>query len=76
MAPAMQQPKSDISTPLPWILKIRAIEGLSLVQNHMRHVRSESAREQRTALYNNNNNNNNNDDDNNNNDDDDDDVLR
>ena len=23
----------------------------SLIQNHMRHVRSESAREQRTALY-------------------------
>ena len=58
VAPAMQQAKSVISTPLPWILIIRAIKKKkkkkriqSLVQNHMRHVRSESAREQRIALY-------------------------
>ena len=29
VAPAMQQPKSAISTPLPWILIIRAIKGYS-----------------------------------------------
>ena len=50
VAPAMQQPKSAISTPLPCILKICAIKGWSLIQNHMRHVHSESAREQRIAL--------------------------
>ena len=27
VAPTMQQPKGVISTPLPWILKIRAIKG-------------------------------------------------
>ena len=27
VAPAMQQPKSATSTPLPWILIIRAIKG-------------------------------------------------
>ena len=32
--------------------KIRVTKRLhSLIQNHMRHVRSESAREQRIALY-------------------------
>ena len=29
MAPAMQQPKSAVSAPLRWILKVRAIKGWS-----------------------------------------------
>ena len=64
VAPAMQQPKSAVSTPLPWILKIRAIYNRiqSLVHNHIQRVQrvcsraensvcKESAREQRIALY-------------------------
>ena len=52
VAPAMQQLKSATSTPLPWILIIRAIKRIqSLIQNHMRHERNESAREWRIALY-------------------------
>ena len=51
-APAMQQPKRAISTPLAWVLKIRATERIpSLSRNHMRHVRSESARQLRIALF-------------------------
>ena len=53
VAPAMQQPKSATSTSLPWILIIHATKGYShsLIRNHMRHVLSESAEEQRIALY-------------------------
>ena len=44
VAPAMQQPKSAISTPLQWILTIHTTKRLlSLIQNHMRHARNESA---------------------------------
>ena len=49
---AMQQPKSTISTPLLWILKICATKRiLSLIWNYMQHVHSEFAREQRIVLY-------------------------
>ena len=53
VAPAMQQPKSAVSTPLPWMLKICTIYSRiqSLIQNHIRHVRDESAGEQRITLY-------------------------
>ena len=56
MAPATQQPNGAVSTSLWWILKtylkVRAKERLlSLIQNYMRHERSESAQEQRIALY-------------------------
>ena len=44
-----QQPKSATSTPLRWITTYyKRVQ--SLIQNHRRHVRSESAREQRIAL--------------------------
>ena len=34
VAPAMQHPKSAVSTPLEWILKIRAIKGYSQSESH------------------------------------------
>ena len=40
VAPAVSQPSSAVSRPLPWIIKTRYIQK-----------RSESARERRTALY-------------------------
>ena len=51
VAPAVQEPKSAISTPLPWIFKTKTRRERiqSLIQNHMRHERSESVREQRIA---------------------------
>ena len=51
MAPALQQPKSTVSTPLGWILKTCSKKLRSLIQNHTRQECSESAREQRTALH-------------------------
>ena len=55
VAPAMQQSKSSISTPLLWILKIRTTKRLqSLIQNHMRYARSESAQEHYIKAMNNN----------------------
>ena len=53
VAPAMQHLNSVINTPLPWILMIRAIKGYSQDTHSESHanVRSESAREQRIALY-------------------------
>ena len=55
VAPAMQQPKSAISTPLPWILKIHTTKRLqSLIQNHMRYAHSESAQEHYIKVMNNN----------------------
>ena len=51
-APATQQPNSAISTLRRWILKTRAIKRIqSLIQNHMQHECSESAREQKLALF-------------------------
>ena len=48
----MQQPKSAISTPTSVDINNMRYKRLqSLIQDHMRHVRSEFAREQRIALY-------------------------
>ena len=58
VAPAMQQPKSAVSTPLRWIFekkkrkeKKRDKRIQSLTDNHIRYERSESAREQRIEAY-------------------------
>ena len=42
---------SAVSTPLWWIFKTRCKRTQSLIQNHMRQERSESARERRAALH-------------------------
>ena len=51
VALAMPQPKSDIGTPLLWILKIPTVKGYSHSFRITRDVYTEPAREQRIALY-------------------------
>ena len=54
VARAMHEPNSDVSTPLRWIFKTALYKRLqlqSLIQKHMQHKHSESAWEQRIALY-------------------------
>ena len=52
VAPAMQQPNSAVNYAISVDIKNTRYERIqSLIQNRMRHERSESAREQRTAIY-------------------------
>ena len=52
VAPAMQQANSAVNYTISVDIKnTRYKRTQSLIQNHVRHERTESAREQRTVLY-------------------------
>ena len=52
VAPAMQRPNIAVKYTTSVDIKNTRYKRLqSLIQNHIRHERSESSREQRTALY-------------------------
>ena len=48
--PAMQQPKSAVSTPLPWMLKIRSKKGFSHSESHATRAQWVCSRAENSAM--------------------------